>query len=142
MNNLFSGYNNVTHFDISKWDVSNVTNMELMFNNNRYNFISLTKKNMSFDHVIGFSYDTLIAAFFHNSLVYINKFREQCIPFELFNDILKHTDEFNVFLLVNNQYIIEEYNKLSIEEKEVLIQNETMYKFFNEIDAILNLDNF
>lgn len=142
MKNLFSGLNNISNFDISKWDVSMVTSVGSMFTHNKYNYISLTKKNISFDHVIGFSYDILVAAFFYNSINYINSFKEKCIPFELFNDILKNTDEFNVFLLVSNPYIIEEYKKLNLKEKEILIQDETMYNFFNEIDAILNLDNF
>ncbi len=89
-----------------------------------------------------FSYDKLTASFYHNNIDYINKFKEQCIPFELFNDISKNTDKFNELLLVDNQYIIEEYQKLTLEEKEKLIQDETMNNFFNEIHSILNSQNF
>ncbi len=142
--------------NISNWDLSNIKNMQSMFANSVFNadiskwnisgenlYIKITLiYSFSFEGYKSFSYDKLVGAFFHKSLVYINKFREQCVPFELFNDISKNTDEFNVFLLVDNTYIIEEYLKLSIEEKEQLIKNETMNNFFNEINAIINFKAF
>ncbi len=127
--------------DISQWDVSKVTNMKNMFRVDFYTTIN-SEDHFSFDDDFYFSYDKLVAAFFHQSLVYINKFKQECIPFELFDDISKNTDKFNFFLLVNNEYIVEEYLKLSIEEKELLIQDQTMKDFFNEIQLVLNIKSF
>ena len=152
-NNLVRQPNIVNYFnsDISKWNILNLKKMadipiidySILFS--LYYSISSSKEDFSFDifeHYSSFSYGTLVAAFFYNFQTYLDKFKEQCVPFELFNDISKNTDKFNVFLLVNNEYIIEEYLKLSIEEKEKLIQDETMNNFFNEIHSILNSQTF
>lgn len=102
-------------------------------------------KNLTYDYDVDlkfFSYDKLTASFYHNHIDYINTFKEQCIPFELFKDISPNTEKFDILLLLNNQYIIAEYQKLTIEEKNILIENEKINKLFNEFQSILNIKEF
>lgn len=107
---------------------------------NFYYFISPLKNKINIE-LNYFSYCRLVLAFYYNYEDYIfihNKYN----AFEIFKDISENTHLFNVVYLANNQYIIKEYKKLTIEEKEILIQDEIMYNFFNEIESILNLQNF
>lgn len=89
-----------------------------------------------------FSYDTLTAAFYHNYLDYINMYEKECIPIELFKDISINVDKFDISLLFNNIYIHKQYLKLTVAEKEQLVQDKNLNLFFNEINSVLNFKNF
>lgn len=89
-----------------------------------------------------FSYSQLVISFYYNHQPYIIKHRNKCIPFNLFQNIFFHKNIFNIFLLINNKYIIEEYLKLTIREKEELNNYKDIRMLFNEINAILNIENF
>lgn len=89
-----------------------------------------------------FSYSQLVISFYYNHQPYIMKYRNQCIPFNLFQNIFFHKKIFNIFLLINNEYIIEEYVKLTTKEKDELNNYKDIRILFNEINAILNIENF
>lgn len=99
---------------------SNISDPKL--NNNQLN-IDLEK----------ISYSQLVIAFYYDYKPYIIEYANKCKPFNLFQ---------NIFLLLGNKYIIEEYQKLSIEEKEELTNYKDINTPFNEIQLILNLENF
>lgn len=106
-----------------------------------YSFISPTRDKISIN-LEYFSYDNLVLSFYYDNLEYILKYQDKCIPFELFNDIYKNTSHFDIFYLINNKYIIQEYLKLDKEDKEILRINNDINKLFQEIEAILDLENF
>lgn len=89
-----------------------------------------------------FSYSQLVIAFYYNYQPYIIEHRTKCKPFNLFQDIFFHKKIFNIFLLINNKYIKEEYLKISVEEKEQLMNYREIEILFNEIQGILNIENF
>ncbi len=89
-----------------------------------------------------FSYSQLVIAFYYDYKPYIIEHGNKCKPFNLFQNIFLHRSIFNIFLLLNNKYITEEYLKLTLEEKEELANYEDINKLFNEIQLILNIENF
>lgn len=111
------------------------------FGESTYSFISPIKNKISIT-LDDFSYDNLVLSFYYDNLEYILKYQNQCITFELFQNISENTYQFDICYLINNKYIVQEYLKLENEDKEILRINTAINKLFQEIEAILDLENF
>lgn len=132
-----------SNYDISQWDISKVIDTLDMFTpTNFYKKIIVPKLNIPDNILSEFSYDKLVCACYYSHLEYILKYKEQCVSFDLFYDIGKNTENFDIFLLTNNNYIQEKYIKLTEKEKNLLILNEHIAKFFTEIESVINFNSF
>jgi len=121
-------YKNISFISIDK-AYSNISDPKI--NDNELKF--------DLDH---FSYSQLVIAFYYNYQPYIIEHINKCKPFNLFQDIFFHKNIFNILLLINNEYIKEEYLKIPAEEKEELMNYREIELLFNEIQGILNIENF
>lgn len=131
------------NYDFTQWILSERIDVSDMFvNKNFYHKITNPKANIPDNILNVFSYDKLVWAFYYSHLEYISKYKEQCVSFDLFEDISKNTQLFDIFLLTNNNYIEEQYIKLTEKEKKLLILNEHIGKFFTEIESVINFNSF
>ncbi len=108
---------------------------------NFYSYISPLKDKIEID-LENFEYSKLVLSFYYNDKEYILKHKEQFIHFDLFKNISDNTHYFDIFYLVNNPYIIEQYSLLNENDKNKLITNNDMYTLFKEIDIVLNFKQF
>lgn len=131
------------NYDFTQWVLSERIDFSDMFvNKNFYHKITNPKANIPDNILSEFSYDKLVCACYYSHLEYILKYKEQCVSFDLFYDIGKNTENFDIFLLTNNNYIQEQYIKLTEKEKNLLILNEHIAKFFTEIESVINFNSF